>query len=129
MTPERFSQLVQKQFEYCSYVLSNKDGEYSTETDRLHNFKQAAYLQQTTPRKALAGMMAKHTVSIYDACMSDQPYTVEFWLEKITDSINYFLLLKGILEDERAPQIQMQFEVDVSTHLQDLEAASKWPDT
>lgn len=108
----RFTVLVNNQFSHCMDVLGLKDTEYSSNTDRLHNFKQAAYLQQTTPRKALAGMMAKHTVSIYDACMSDQPYTDEFWLEKITDHINYLLLLKGIIDDERAQQTQMQFEVD-----------------
>ena len=45
-------------------------------------------------------MMAKHTVSIYDMCNSGQKYPIELWNEKITDHINYLLLLRAIIEDE-----------------------------
>lgn len=54
-------------------VLGVKAGEYATD-DRLHNFKVAAELEKTSPQAALAGMMAKHTVSIYDMCRSDKRF-------------------------------------------------------
>lgn len=45
-------------------------------------------------------MMAKHTVSIYDMCNSGLKYPIELWNEKITDHINYLLLLRAIIEEE-----------------------------
>jgi hypothetical protein len=47
--------------------------------------------------EACAGMMAKHTVSIYDMCGSEEPFYAEQWDEKITDHINYLILLRAIV--------------------------------
>lgn len=44
-------------------------------------------------------MMSKHTVSVYDMCNSGEDYPIELWEEKITDSINYFLLLSIAVEE------------------------------
>ena len=99
MKTERFNAIIEKQQERCMDVLINKAKEYATE-DRLHNFKVAAELQGTTPINALAGMLAKHTVSIYDMCRSDKTYPKEMWDEKITDHINYLLLLKALTVEE-----------------------------
>jgi len=44
-------------------------------------------------------MMAKHTVSIYDMCGSGEIYDIAKWDEKITDHINYLLLLRALVED------------------------------
>lgn len=52
------------------------------------------------PKEALAGMMAKHTISVYDMCRSGKDYPIELWNEKITDHINYLLLLKAIVEED-----------------------------
>ena len=35
-----------------------------------------------------------------DMCMGEQQYSKEQWDEKITDSINYFLILCAIVEEE-----------------------------
>jgi hypothetical protein len=80
-------------------VLGSKGNEYATE-DRLHNFKVAAELQSETPQESLGGMMAKHTVSIYDMIRSPQTFTRAQWDEKITDHINYLILLRAIVEEE-----------------------------
>ena len=69
--------------------------------DRLHNFKVAADLVGATDEQALAGMMAKHIVSIFDMCGSGKVYPIELWNEKIGDSINYMLLLKAIVLEEK----------------------------
>mgnify|MGYP006998675014 CR=1 FL=1 len=37
---------------------------------------------------------------IRDRCMGEQQYSKEQWDEKITDSINYFLILRAIVEEE-----------------------------
>lgn len=98
MTTETFNKLLRKQIQRSFDVLIHKAKEYATE-DRLHNFKVAAGLEGVTPVQALAGMMAKHTVSVYDMCMSGQDYPVELWQEKITDSINYLLLLNALVRE------------------------------
>ena len=99
MTSERFERLLDEQLEQCRSVLCSKAAEYATE-DRLHNFKVAAAVQGNDPKQALAGMMAKHTVSAYDMCASGTDYPMELWQEKITDSINYRLLLNALVRDE-----------------------------
>lgn len=101
MDSERFNEVVKARIDKCLNVLCKKANEYATE-DRLHNFKVAAKLQACTPITALAGMMAKHTVSVYDLAR-DQEYGAiipkEMWDEKIGDSINYLLLLTALIED------------------------------
>lgn len=96
MTGQKFNAIVEEQLNICKNVLCKKADEYATE-DRLHNFKVAAALGGGDPIKALSGMMAKHTVSIYDMCRTDENYPIELWNEKITDHINYLLLLKGLV--------------------------------
>ena len=98
MTATEFERIFEEQVERSRIVLVNKASEYATE-DRLHNFKVAAALEGKTPEQALAGMMAKHTVSVYDMAESGQPYPIELWQEKITDHINYLLLLNAIVRE------------------------------
>ena len=45
-------------------------------------------------------MMAKHTVSVYDMCNIGDNYPLELWSEKITDSINYLILLRALVEEK-----------------------------
>lgn len=71
-----------------------------TAVDRLAHFKKAAVVLNTTPRAALMGMLSKHLISVSDMCMGEQQYSKEQWDEKITDSINYFLILCAIVEEE-----------------------------
>lgn len=99
MKLEKFSKIIHEQINRSLDTLDVKAKEYAIE-DRLHNFKVAAALHGCTPEKALAGTMAKHTVSVYDMRNSGQAYPVELWNEKITDSINYLLLLRAIVEEE-----------------------------
>jgi len=98
MKAEVFNQIVEAQLERCRKILCLKAKEYATE-DRLHNFRVAAALEGITVTQALVGMMAKHTVSVYDMVMSGQSYPMELWDEKITDHINYLLLLKAAVEE------------------------------
>ena len=101
MTTRTFEMVMEKQFNICRNLLILKNQEYSgLEDERFHSFLVAAALQHETPKQALAGMMAKHTVSIYDMCNGGE-YSLEKWDEKITDSINYLLLLKALVEEEK----------------------------
>lgn len=102
MNNKRFNKVVEGQLNYCKELLLVKGQEYSPEEttkDRLHQFKVAAAVQECNPKEALAGMMIKHTISIFDMC-HDEGLNYEKWEEKITDHINYLLLLKAIIEEE-----------------------------
>jgi len=99
MTSEEFKKVTEAQIDRCLSIMCRKAEEYATE-DRLHNFKNAAGMMGCDPKNALAGMMAKHTISIYDMCRSGKVYPIEMWREKITDHINYLLLLNALVEEE-----------------------------
>lgn len=110
MTNEEFEKIIGTAISRCIDTLQVKQSEYATE-DRLHNFNVAARLLGCTPHTALAGMMAKHTVSVYDLIQrheKDEHIPIELWREKIGDSINYLLLLTAMVEGEQfnppAPQ-------------------------
>jgi hypothetical protein len=100
MSPEDFKGLFESQMSMCSDTLLKKGKEYSTDEDKLYNFKVAAGLQGILPKEACAGFMAKHTVSIYDMCRSGGTFTDEQWNEKITDHINYLILLRALVYEE-----------------------------
>lgn len=101
MNPSDFNKVVEEQIKMSTDVLVKKAGEYAT-TDRLHNFKVTGALKGETPQQALGGFMAKHTVSIYDMIRnsSNTQYSLALWNEKITDHINYLLLLKALIIEE-----------------------------
>ncbi len=103
MDSQKFNEIIEKRIEDCKNVLCSKSTEYATD-DRLHNFKIAAKLQDCTPVSALAGMMAKHTVSVYDLIDKHEQgeyVSPEIWSEKIGDSINYLLLLTALIAEKR----------------------------
>lgn len=100
MKTEQFNEIIHEQISRSLDVLVVKAKEYAT-SDRLHNFKVAAALKGETSVQALAGMMAKHTVSVYDMCMANEfDRNMDTWNEKITDSINYLLILRALIEED-----------------------------
>lgn len=98
---KELNDMIRAQIERCENMLINKNAEYASDQDRLHNFHVAAELMGTTPKQALSGFMAKHIVSVYDMCGSEKAFTTEQWNEKITDSINYLLLLSALVAEEK----------------------------
>lgn len=106
MNTENFNKIIHEQIERCEATLCKKADEYAIE-DMLHNFKVAAGIQNCLPTTALGGMMAKHTVSVYDMIQgleNGRSYPVELWDEKIGDSINYLLLLAAAVREESENQ-------------------------
>lgn len=93
--------MFEKQVGRCAETLQRKKKEYTGDSqDRLCAFKVAAAMQGCKPERALAGMMAKHIVSLYDMCYADrETFDLDTWDEKITDSLNYLFLLKAIVEE------------------------------
>lgn len=105
MNQKEFNEVIIRQTDRCKSMLVAKGAEYApravknTAVDRLAHFKKAAVVLNTTPRAALMGMLSKHLISVSDMCMCEQQYSKEQWDEKITDSINYFLILCAIVEE------------------------------
>ncbi len=106
-----FNKVVQEQSDRCLTILCNKGTEYApgasienNTTDRLEHFKKAAAIMSATPKVALLGMLSKHIVSVSDMCTDGKSYPIEKWNEKITDSINYLLILRAVVEEEQHGQ-------------------------
>jgi hypothetical protein len=103
MEHAKFQELLERRIALTLKVLGRKADEYSFRGDRLSNFKDAAAFQNTTPEEALLGMWTKHLVSIKDIIKHPEiERTKEVIDEKITDAINYLILLEAILKEKDA---------------------------
>ena len=116
MTTHEFNFIVEKQLDISKTLLISKGREYAEqEQDRLSAFKKAAALQGENQKAALFGMLAKHLVSLSDMCTSNKHYHLDKWNEKITDAINYLILLKAVVMEEDAPDEKQDFtEPDIT---------------
>lgn len=95
-----FNAVVDVQIDKSRELLTQKSTSYNTDGDRLQAFKVAATTQGITPKQALAGMMVKHTGSIYKMIQEDSKQPVSVWEEKIMDHINYLLNLRALVAEE-----------------------------
>ena len=118
MDHETFKSIVTQMQEDSLATLLEKNSGYSN-ADPLHNFHQAAKLKGETTLKAIGGMMAKHTVSIYDLInkASEEYVPEEVWFEKIQDHMNYLLFLWAAVEET---------EIDRSAALEELREKLIW---
>lgn len=101
MQSTEFNAAIEDQLDRSREMLFTKNAHYNPKSDKLRGFKATAILRNTTPQGALAGMMVKHTLSVYDMCESGLDYPIEVWNEKISDHINYLLLLRALVEEQR----------------------------
>ena len=115
MNTERFNDILDAQIKRVQDVLVVKAAEYATE-DRLANFKKVAHLRNQNLMQAIAGMMVKHTVSIYDMIDSDASFAMDLWDEKLTDHINYLILLRAALMEDDIPQGRLGAQEDHHVH-------------
>ena len=128
MNAKDFDKIVADRMDWCEQTLLAKGEEYSREGDRLWNFKSAGRKLNCHPAQALAGMEVKHDVSIDDIIDGLAQGVVppkEMVAEKIGDSINYLLLLEGLIEEERAKREEvpeMNAEVMEPWSLEDMAA-------
>ena len=105
MNQKTFDAVLKRRIGLIKKVLGAKGKEYSSDTDRLANFKLAGASQEISPLKALQGMQAKHLVSIHELIKKHDrgvaPISTEVWDEKIGDAINYFILMEALIVDEK----------------------------
>lgn len=99
MNNDEFERVAQNLLKKCYAIMFKRAMTYSTENDRLANFRHAAGLTGRNMQQVLAGFMLKHTVSLYDMIETGYEYSLEHWEEKIIDHINYLILLRAILEE------------------------------
>ena len=100
MNDKQFNEVVDRQFSLCREILKEKSIEYTDGyVDKLRQFKAAASLESSNPKAALFGMLTKHLCSLADMC-ADGDAPIYKWDEKITDSINYLLLLRALVEED-----------------------------
>src|SRR5574343_2116418 len=95
MTNEEFDIVLDKVIQSIKSTLGNKAKEYSFNSDRLSNFKDAARISNQTPLQALDGFMLKHRVAFEDYIKCDAgniEVPLGWWQEKIFDQINYLIL-------------------------------------
>lgn len=102
MNNREFERVIDEQFARCKDLLCTKQAEYTPDKDVFEVFNKASTLSGVGGRKsALFDFMLKHLVSISDMCHTEEYFTVERWNEKITDAMNYLLLLRAMVaEDE-----------------------------
>ena len=101
MNTVTFNKIVEDQLNRIKQVLVKKQNEYNLDTDRLSVFKHGAALSKETPEQVLYGFLLKHLISQADMIASGKKYSKDLWLEKITDIMNYNILLLGLLEDDK----------------------------
>lgn len=103
MLKDDFDKLVDGQLARCKETLCVKGAEYANESYRLHNFQVASEMNGVAMSTACWGMATKHIVSIIDIVRgAEQGSHVKASMldEKITDAMNYLMLLKACLEYE-----------------------------
>ena len=105
-----FDKIVHERIDSILSTLTQKAKEYAKGGDRFHNFNIAARMLETTPEKALYGMMLKHMVSVLDLvnAVPDTEITEAIINEKIGDNINYLILLEGLLKERVYNQWKQQ---------------------
>jgi hypothetical protein len=100
MHVEEFNAILEERIVKIRDVLASKSKEYATSGDRLHNFKEAARLEDTDPARALRGMLVKHWVSIMDLTRSYGLAHARID-EGIGDAVNYLILLEAVLKEKQ----------------------------
>lgn len=116
MLEKNFNTIVDKTFDECNSVLTQRGEYYSTDEDYLANPKKSAMLQGIRPEDSVAAYMSKHIVCIYNMLERERSEHVSFDLsdfnDKITDLINYSLIFKALLlereliEDEKRKEAE-----------------------
>ena len=102
MQSELFNKVIEASIDRSMSVLVKKNASYAGEdVDRLAGVKHSADILKTTNKKAIAGMMSKHTSSIYGMLDSGEFFDRDIWNEKISDHINYLLLLEAVIHEEQ----------------------------
>lgn len=100
MIVAHFEEILEDTIKKLTQTLSSKGKEYSSNHDRLHNFKKAAELMRVTQADACLSFMTKHIISVIDLVKSGETPSDAMIDEKIGDVIAYCVLLKAIWKED-----------------------------
>lgn len=103
MTNESFNEIidltVKRDILDC---IKRKGEEYSLgNADRLVDFKQGASLTGQNATQVLFGYLLKHIVNLTNMVQSGDAFTQATWDEKTKDIINYCILIRGTVVDDK----------------------------
>lgn len=103
MTGQQLNNIIDKQIAECQSVLKSKGNDYSSDKDRLENFKVVAQILEVPPSQVWAVYWMKHVIAIAKwatrGSVESEPIEGRF-----TDCINYLLLGRGIVEEPAEPK-------------------------
>lgn len=104
---DQFDKVMGETFETCQKILSKKGPDYAGNSDRYNNFRLVAELIGISPYQVLAVYACKQFLGELNAIKQNPMYPTtagEPFSERVHDTINYQLLLKGMREeDEHGP--------------------------
>lgn len=99
MNAEEFEEVFESVFSELRETLFVKAREYASDGERMHNFKAAAAMNNSTPEQALWGFVTKQIISTRDMIQSGKDYPEAAWKEKLGDILVYMILLRGLTID------------------------------
>ena len=101
MRAEEFNDLAEKRFAKCRRLLVLKASEYANNKDRLHNFKDGAFLSKQTPEQYALSLVNKQFVALRDKITNKEEISYSFLNEKIMDIINYMVLIEALITEKK----------------------------
>ena len=129
-TPERFQKLYEEFMKHEEDLLNWKAGEYTTNQDRIQNFREIAAFIGDKPIVVTPGVVAliymlKHIQSIKNAVITGRVNWYwetpegEGMKQRIADSRNYLALLAACL-DEKNEEIGASKEANINERLSEI---------
>ena len=88
---------IQNQMMTCEEILAKKFEDYGNHEDPYWHFNRAAELLEQTPEAVLMALFSKHLTCIVEMSKDPEASAYPRWREKITDAINYLLILSSMV--------------------------------
>jgi hypothetical protein len=96
MKQKQLEKLFNARIKHCANLLLSKGKEYSDGSDRLRNFYDGSVLLGINPKQYALSLVTKHIVALKDHIMQNKEMSDEFIDEKISDIINYAVLIEAL---------------------------------
>jgi len=100
MNQDTLMNMIRYRHHVCLLTLNRKSTIYSSQDDRLSNFKDVASMNQITPQNALWSMVSKHIIAVRDMILSGSIPTEQWIEEYLGDIHNYMFLLEAIWREK-----------------------------
>lgn len=101
MPLKEFDEFLSQELTAIRAILASKSDDYSTNADKLANFKLQARMDGISPVEALRGNWLKHRASIVqglDELEHGKVRPLKWWQEKLRDDRNYNILLHALVQ-------------------------------